>query len=103
MGIVSCLGGVPAREWHASFCAYDNVCKIFTLFLKIQSCEGQNVRHIRRKYEKGRKFNNPALEEEHTIVEQIEDKLFSAVAFEFWEVAFMDCGSVLFLRDFLMG
>ena len=22
-------------------------------FLKIQSCEGQNVRHIRRKYEKG--------------------------------------------------
>lgn len=53
MGIVSCLGGVLAREWHASFCAYDNVCKIFTLFLKIQSCEGQNVRHIRRKYEKG--------------------------------------------------
>lgn len=32
---------------------------------------------------KGREFNNPALEEEHTIVEQIEDKLFSAVAFDF--------------------
>ena len=34
MGIVSCLGGVLAREWHASFCAYDNVCKIFTLFFE---------------------------------------------------------------------
>ena len=69
-------------------------------FLKIQSCEGQNVRHIRRKYEKGRKFNNPALEEEHTIVEQIEDKLFSAVAFDFWEVAFMVAAQFCFYEIF---